>query len=128
MSIPADTAARVARAHGLPLSDAAALAGLADDEAHAIQLARQFGSPTELVSPRLLNLLAEQERIGEPTVARQDARGAYDNPADYTREMTRHRVADDLAAERERLAALQAANDAGDGMSPLELADRLPRY
>jgi hypothetical protein len=42
MPIDSDTAARVAKANGLSLSDARALSVLADDEGHAGRLAEQF--------------------------------------------------------------------------------------
>ena len=45
MPIDPDDAVTVARRHGLGLSDAASLAGLADSLDHAERLAAQFGGP-----------------------------------------------------------------------------------
>lgn len=44
--ITVDTAADIARRYGLSLTDAQALAVLADDERHAERLARKFSTPT----------------------------------------------------------------------------------
>lgn len=73
MPITPDEAVAVARAHGLGLNDAAALADLADDRAAAERIAAEFAAPAPSLAEQLAADPGRKDQVIQSAIAAKRA-------------------------------------------------------